>query len=80
MGKEDRAALQGEPKQDLHDERGPELAVVGLHLEGAGRGVTGPAGDDGETEGLNTLLGLRAALLTFAWRPVSIRFCARTIT
>ncbi|MGH9992250.1 MAG: hypothetical protein ACREAZ_06355 [Nitrososphaera sp.] len=27
-GKEDRAEGQGEAKQDLHDEQGPELAVV----------------------------------------------------
>ena len=32
--------------QDLHDEQGPELAVVGVHLERAGRGITDLAGDD----------------------------------
>ncbi|CAN5871055.1 hypothetical protein BH20PSE1_BH20PSE1_15160 [soil metagenome] len=44
-GEEDRAERQGEPKQDLHDEQGPELAVVGVHLEGAGRVVADLAGD-----------------------------------
>ena len=77
-----RAEGQGEAKQDLHDEHGPELAVVGVHLEGAGRGVTALAGDDAETIGLNALLGLKAAPLRFAWHAVSIpvRFRTRTIS
>jgi hypothetical protein len=33
-GEEDRAEGQGEAKQDLHDEQGPELTVVGVDLEG----------------------------------------------
>ena len=57
-GEEDRAEGRGEAKQDLHDEQGPGLAVVGGHMESAGCGVRDLAGDD---EDLVQVLGAELA-------------------